>query len=94
MSPSKKSSGSIENITISTENNTINTLPSPHLNQTYFPTTITTTIKYLPASFDNKYTKQKKSKETIFEQDTNFDAKFEKYLQTLPLQTKEDNKHI
>ena len=64
---------------------TISTSRSRYVTQTDFYTT----IKDLLSNFDDNF--KEYLKETIAYQDTKFDAKFEKQLQTLSLHIKEDS---
>ena len=83
--------------TTSTEATTITTSPSPYVTQNDFSTTITNTIKYLLANFDDKNAKKDAKfketiEETITDQYAKFNAKSEKQLQTLSLHIKEYSK--
>ena len=71
--------------TTSTESTTTSPDISPYVTKTNFATT----TKDLFANFYDKF--KEYLKETIADQDTKFDAKFEKQTQTLSLHTKEDS---
>ena len=65
---------------------------SPYVTQTEFSTTISNTIKYPLANFDDTHAKQDANfNETIVYQDAKYYAIFEKQLHTLSLLTKEDS---
>ena len=90
MSPSTNTlCGSIEKITIYTETIKIPTFPLPYVTQTDSPITISKIIKDLATNFIAHI--KETNKEPIVYRDENFDAKFEKHIQTFSLQVKEDS---